>query len=251
MTENLDNAKLHVLVFEHERTADAALVGECLDAVGIEYSVVGPETGIPVPESISTFDGLIVLGGSPGPTDDEIAPWMPAVRTLIREALDKRIPYLGICLGAQLLAHVAGGVVELSAAGPEVGLVDMKLTKAGREDQLLGGIDGDVMALQWHWLEIVSLPAGSVSLCSSERCANQAFRVGENAWGVQFHMEALARTAIQWCIESAEQLAEMHIDPVAEIIVPIQEAEPDLIERWSLVTNRWIDVVKENATIAA
>ena len=242
---------MRVLVVEHERTADAALVGEQLDAANIDYTVVGPEIGVQVPDSLEGFDGLIVLGGSPGPMEDDAAPWLPGVRALIANALNIQMPYLGICLGAQMLAHVAGGNVETMEAGPEVGLVDMKLTEAGRRDELLGGLDGDLSALQWHWLEIVALPAGSVTLCSSENCANQAFKVGPNAWGVQFHMEAVARTARQWCDESVDRLAELKIDPQTDIIDPFDGIEPSLKSRWSMVTNRWIDVVRENSRIPA
>lgn len=246
-----ENARLRILVVEHERTADAALVGEQLDAANIGYTVVGPEIGVQVPDSVEGFDGLIVLGGSPGPMEDDVAPWLPGVRALIADALDTRVPYLGICLGAQMLAHVAGGNVETMEAGPEIGLVDMKLTEAGRKDELLGGLDENPVALQWHWLEVVALPAGSVTLCSSEGCANQAFKVGPNAWGVQFHMEAVARTARQWCDESVDRLAELKIDPQTEIIDRIDSIEPSLKSRWSLVTNRWIEVVRENSRVTA
>ncbi|MGL3805710.1 type 1 glutamine amidotransferase [Paeniglutamicibacter sp. R2-26] len=251
MEPNNEDAGLRVLVVEHERTADAALVGEQLTAAGVDYTVVGPEIGVRVPGSLDGFDGLVVLGGSPGPMEDELAPWLPGVRELIAQALEERTPYLGICLGAQMLAHVAGGNVETMESGPEVGVVEMQLTEAGRRDELLGGLDGDLSALQWHWLEVVSLPAGSVSLCSSEACANQAFKVGPNAWGVQFHMEAVTRTARQWCDESVERLAELQIDPETEIIERFEDLEPSLKSRWSLVTNRWIDVVRENSRVLA
>ncbi|WP_164520454.1 type 1 glutamine amidotransferase [Specibacter cremeus] len=246
-----EEAKLNVLIVEHERTADVALVGERLARAGVRTRLVGPETGSEVPASSAGFDGIIVLGGSPGPVDDDRAPWLPGVRTLIQDALLHNVPLLGICLGAQLLAHVAGGTVDTIAAGPEVGLVDMRLTDDGVADPLLGGIGGPLQALQWHWLEVTSLPAGSVSLCASDGCRNQAFRVGPNAWGVQFHLEAVERTARQWSLESGDTLAGLGIDPETAIIARFVEAEPALRERWSLVADRWIDVVRDHARVCA
>ena len=150
-------------------------------------------------------------------------------------------------LGAQMLAHVAGGNVETMEAGPEIGLVDMKLTEAGRKDELLGGLDEKPVALQWHWLEVVALPAGSVTLCSSEGCANRPSRSARMPGAVQFHMEAVARTARQWCDESVDRLAELKIDPQTEIIDRFDSIEPSLKSRWSLVTNRWIEMIRENS----
>lgn len=247
MTRTEQDSRLRVLIIEHERTADAALVGECLDAANVESTVVGPEIGVAIPASADGFDGIIVLGGSPGPGDDTDAPWLPGVRELMAQALEASTPLLGICLGAQLLAHVAGGTVREIAGGPEIGLVELQLTDEGRKDPLLGGIGDTANALQWHWLEVSSLPPGSTVLCSSTECENQAFRVGANAWGVQFHMEALARTARQWSLESAETLAELRIDAEPEIIEKVERAEAALRSRWSMVTRRWIDIVRDHA----
>ena len=166
-----------ILVVEHEANAGAGVVGRSLQAAGARLDVFGPEAGIAIPADLTGFDGLIVLGGSPGPTDDDSAPWLVDARRLVAEALDAHIPYLGICLGAQILAVVAGGVVS-DAAVPEVGLTDLELTSEASEDPLLGGLGDGLRAMQWHFLEVTELPAGSVSLCRSDACRNQAFRVG-------------------------------------------------------------------------
>ena len=101
-----------MLVVEHEADAAVQRVGKVLVADGAELDIVGPEAELPFPESLAGYDALVVLGGSPGPEDDERAPWMPRVRALVREALDTGLPYLGICLGAQILSVEAGGTVE-------------------------------------------------------------------------------------------------------------------------------------------
>lgn len=242
------NELVTVLVVEHERDADAALIGERLDAAGITQRVVGPDRAVPVPRSAAGVDGVLVMGGTPGPTNDEQAPWLPSVRALIADCLTTRTPYLGVCLGAQLLAHVAGGTV-VSATRPEVGLLCVEPLAAAADDPLLGGLQGRAAALQWHWLEASRLPAGSVPLARSERCANQAFRVGDAAWGLQFHLEALPRTARAWVAQDREGLLALELDG-SDIVRDVSEAEAGLRSTWSDVIDRWIGVVAGRRTRA-
>ncbi|OZB76555.1 MAG: hypothetical protein B7X41_21735 [Microbacterium sp. 14-71-5] len=232
-----------ILVVEHEANAGAGVVGRSLEAAGARLEVVGPEAGTAIPAALSGFDGLIVLGGSPGPTDDDDAPWLVDARRLVAEALDAQTPFLGICLGAQILAVVAGGAVS-DAAVPEVGLTDLELTPEANEDPLLGGLGDDLRAMQWHFLEVTELPSGSVSLCRSDACRNQAFRVGAQAWGVQFHLEADAETARAWAEpESAvTDLARVNLSS-ADVIEPMRAHEAELSALWAVVARRWLDVV--------
>lgn len=242
---------LRVLIIEHEAGADPALVGERLELAEAQVTVAGPDRNVAVPESLEGFDALIVLGGAPGPTEDEKAPWLPAVRGLLSEALDREIPTLGVCLGAQMLATVAGSTVAPIDAGPEVGLVELEMTDAGRNDPLLGILAdaGPVRALQWHWLEAKSLPAGAEPLFTSAACSNQAFRIGPVAWGLQFHLEALTRSAEVWSDETATELEELGIDPNQQIIPAMSDAESDLRDTWSRVIDRWIRFAADRALV--
>lgn len=238
-----------VLVVEHEKDAGPGMLGEALRAEGAELIVVGPEAGAPIPSSLDGYDGLIVLGGTPGPLEDDIAPWLPAVRALVASALETELPQLGVCLGSQILAVVAGGRVS-EAALPEVGLGAFALTPAAAGDPLLGGLEasdgGPLRAMQWHLLEVTELPAGSSALASSERCANQAFRVGPAAWGLQFHLEADAATARRWVNDpgAAHQLAQFGVSTTS-ITEPMAAAEAILRDTWSAVAKRWLAMVRE------
>lgn len=236
---------VRILIVEHESNAGIGLVGECLAAAGHALTVVGPDAGAEVPVDPAGFDGVVVLGGTPGPTDDADASWLPRVRALIAACLEREVPYLGICLGGQMLAVVAGGTVEPTAS-PEVGLTPLRMTSAAVGDPVLAGLPADVAALQWHFLEISALPPGSVSLCESSRCANQAFRVGPSAWGVQFHLEALAATAAEWAREDNDDLRAVGLTP-ADVIEPMRRAEDRLREVWSGVAARWAAVAAANA----
>lgn len=232
-----------VLVVEHEANASIGLVGERIESSGIEMEMVGPEIGLEVPTSADGFDGVIVLGGTPGPTDDDDAVWLPRVRALIADCLDREVPLLGICLGAEMLAVVAGGSVGRVRNGAEIGLCDLSLTEAAVGDPLFDGLEGELKALQWHTLEIHDLPAGSVPLCSSTRCPNQAFRVGPMAWGTQFHLEGLASTAEEWARDDSDEMVAENLT-AEQVINPVQQHEPRLREVWSTVADRWLALLK-------
>lgn len=231
---------LSILIIEHERNAGASLLGERLTAHGARTTVAGPEAGRDIPESLADYDGLIVLGGSPGPLEDDAAPWLPRVRALMRDALDRELPLLGVCLGAQLLAVVAGGRVE-SARLPEVGVYGIDLTRSGEQDPLLGELAGPLRSLQWHFLEVTELPADAEHLASSPRCRNQAFRVGPAAWGLQFHLEAGGRNAEAWAAGSGDEIGRADTT-AARVIAETRAEEPRLREVWSQVADRWLAI---------
>ena len=110
---------------------------------------------------------------------------------------DRRKPYLGFCLGHQLLADALGGVCSLQAV-PEIGILGVELTADGRADPLFAGITPQIQCLQWHSVEVKIPPDGARVLASSESCSCQAMRVGDNAWGIQFHVELQESTIPEW-----------------------------------------------------
>ena len=244
----VEEIPLRVLVIEHEVDGGPALLGERLQAANALVTVAGPHLEVDIPRSLDGFDALVVLGGSPGPTDDDDAPWLPSVRKLLADALEQRVPTLGICLGSQLLATVAGGHVDRIERGPEIGLHELEFTDEGRRDPLLSVLTATevtavpLKAVQWHYLEAKQLPPGSVPLMSSQACSNQAFRVGERAWGLQFHPEALGQTSVDWSKLDAKALVRLGIDPLTQLIEPITLAEPTLRSTWSTLFDRWIEL---------
>jgi GMP synthase (glutamine-hydrolysing) len=241
-----------VLVVEHERSVDIALVGKRLAAAGVVTETVGPGRAIAVPERLDGFDGLVVLGGRMDPDDDTGAPWLPAVRDLLRRAIRLQVPTLGVCLGAQLLGMAAGGRARPIPAGAEVGLHRVRPTAAAGDDQLLHHLVPDGrQALQWHWWEVADLPESCdgqpvTVLAESDRCPVQAFVVGEVVWGLQFHLEALARTAEAWAASGPERLVDLGMDP-DRVVADVAAAEAELVDSWSPVVDSWAAVVTARA----
>lgn len=233
----MSNAR--VLVVEHQADAGLGLFMSSLVENGLELDQVGPELGVPLPETLDGYDALIVLGGSMGPTDDEQAPWLPTARALLASGIEQQIPTLGICLGSQLMTAALGGRVRTNPEGPEIGLCSVDFSDEAAGDPLFGELSGSaVPVVQWHWLEAEQLPEGAEVLASSPLCRNQAFRVGPRAWGVQFHPEALGQTASDWADMDAQSLADLGI-AADEMVAEVRAAEPALSETWSGVAARF------------
>lgn len=151
-----------------------------------------------LPETLEGFDGLVLLGGGLMPDDDERAPWLPAERRLAAEAIDRDLPTLGICLGAQLIAHVAGGEVRAKHGPTERGATVIRANDRGRQDALLSAcVDGAPM-IENHEDMITRLPPEAELLASSDEVENQAFVIGTHVRGVQFHPEASAADLANW-----------------------------------------------------
>lgn len=182
-------------VVQHTVTEGLGALAEWLPAIGVDVHPTHPYLGNRVPPSVEG-DALIVLGGPMGAYDDDAAPWLPSVRELLASAVDDGVPTIGICLGAQLLAVVAGGKVERGAAGPEIGLGEVTVPTG---DELLS--PGVMPVVQWHHDTITDLPDTVEVLASSELYPVQAFRVGEVAWGLQFHLEATTDMVRGWAAE--------------------------------------------------
>ncbi len=239
-----------VLVVEHQGNAGLGLFGERLAGSGVELVVVGPDTGSPVPESLDGIDALLVLGGAMGPDDDDRAPWLPATRRLLSSGVERGIPTLGICLGAQLLATATGGHVRSMPQGPEVGLCAVRFEADAATDPLFGGVadlgDDGVPVVQWHWLEADELPGSASVLASSGACGNQVFRIGDRAWGVQFHPEALGATAADWAVEDRQGLVELGLEEDS-VVGEVRAAEARLREIWGGLADRFAALAREGA----
>ena len=170
--------------------------GNLLDHLTIPYAVHHPYRGDTLPE-IATITALIVLGGAMGALDDARFPFLTELKTLIGSVVSARIPYLGICLGGQLLAAALGAEVVYHR-WEELGALDVSLTEEGRKDRLFEGISEEFKSFQWHH-DSFDIPVGGVLLASSAACPHQAFRIGESAWGVQFHPEVTEPIIRAWC----------------------------------------------------
>jgi GMP synthase (glutamine-hydrolysing) len=137
---------------------------------------------------VGRYHALIVLGGPMHVTDQHRHPHLQTELAAIEAALRQGKPVLGICLGAQLLAHVLGAAV-CRHRQHEIGWYQLATTPAARSDPVLGHLGERTPVFQWHACTF-ALPAGAEQLARTETCEQQAFRFGSNVYGFQFHMEA-------------------------------------------------------------
>jgi GMP synthase-like glutamine amidotransferase len=235
------------LVVENDPTDDVRLLGEWLSGAGLELEVVRPHTGEALPSDLEGYAALVVLGGAqdayPGPAGERAAPWFDQLESLLRKAVRTATPTLAICLGAQLLATAHAGTVEPAAAGPELGAHLVAKRDAAEKDPLFGPLPMLPDVIQWHHDEVTELPLGAVLLASSTKYGVQAFRVGEAAWGLQFHVECDTAMLAGWVDSNPELLAAQGLD--GEVLVAYANAlTDDLFEVWHPFATRFAAVAR-------
>jgi GMP synthase-like glutamine amidotransferase len=211
----------NVLVLQHEIIEPLGVFEDFLRADGATWQVVELDEGETIP-SLEPFDAMFVMGGPQNVWQEDLYPWLRDEKAAIRRfVVEMHRPFFGICLGHQLLADALGGRVQ-KAGTPEQGLTRVWKTDEGARDPLLRAMGDPFTALQWHGAAVVGLPEGSAVLAQNEACPIQAFRYGDRAYGVQFHIEVTKNTVIDWS---------KHIRPVmseVELAREVDAAYPDL-----------------------
>lgn len=190
----------------HGPSVPGGVFDEVVEAAGheLERWLVPQHTA---PRPVSEYDAVMVFGGSMHPDQDDHFDWLAHEEDFLRSVLEKDVPALGVCLGAQMLARAAGARVA-PASAPEIGWFEVELTPEGRADPVLEALPERTTAFQWHSYTF-GVPDGGAELARSAVCT-QAFRRG-SAWGIQFHAEVTLEMARAWIEEEPHELP----DPVA------------------------------------
>ena len=207
---NNNNGKILLVV--HQNTSNPGRVARQLRAMGYEMDIRQPSGGDALPATMDDHAGAVIFGGPMSANDDHL----DFVRTeidWIETVLASGKPYLGICLGAQMMVRTLGGEVRLHDEGlVEIGYHAIKPTDVGRDL-----FENPMCVYQWH-KEGFDLPKGAQLLAGGNRFDHQAIKYGDNAYGIQFHPEVTNATMIRWLTNAAHMLelpgAQAHVDQV-------------------------------------
>jgi GMP synthase-like glutamine amidotransferase len=188
-------------VVQHVDHEGPGLIAGALDEAGHRFEVVRPDRGDALPDR-GSIAGLVVMGGPMGVHEVDAHPWLAPERALIAAAVGDGVPVLGVCLGAQQLAAALGADVTTGPSA-EVGLGHVELTAAGRRDPVLGPEYGGLAqttlpCVHWHQ-DTFTIPDGAVHLAATRVFPHQAFRWGDRAYGLQFHVEVDGALSEAWC----------------------------------------------------
>lgn len=217
-----------MLVVQHQEDCPPAWVGEWLVEAGCRLDVRHPYRGDDLPDDLVGHDGLLVLGGSGNAHEDDRYAWFPSTRALVRDAVTRGTPTLGICLGHQLVAVALGGESRRNPLGTQLGLLGVGWTEAAGEDELFGDVPGE-RGLFWNDDVVVTAPEGTVALARTPGGELQVARFAPAVWGVQLHPEVDERVLQPWADEDRDRHDEGLVDSV---LAQVAERRADLVAGW-------------------
>ena len=183
------------LVIMHVESEGPGTLGEFLQSYGFRLQTVKLHKEEKLPRSVQQFDAIVSMGGHMSVRDEALYPFLKDEKEFLRKAIDKNIPILGICLGAQMIAHACGAAVE-PANEKKVGWKNVFVTGEGRKDILFQGLPDILQVFQWHE-DTFEMPHGGTLLATGKECPHQAFRY-RNAYGFQFHIEVTENILTEW-----------------------------------------------------
>lgn len=229
-----------VLVIQHQETCPPARVGAWLEGSGLTLDVRRPDLGDPVPGRLE-HDGLLVLGGTVGATDDQDGPWLPATRALVAHAAGRSRPVLGICLGHQIAAVALGGRIGRNPSGHTVGLHEVTRTAAGDGggDPLAAALAPTSAVPQWNTDVVLELPDGSEVLAHNDLGDLMMVRFAATVWGIQGHPEASADMLAAWATTNPPPA---DVDREA-MLRRVTEGAGEVVASWRPVVEAWAALV--------
>ncbi|ADH61036.1 glutamine amidotransferase class-I [Thermoanaerobacter mathranii subsp. mathranii str. A3] len=196
---------MQVLIIQHVRQEGPGLIAEIFSKKGWKLDIrIMDQPGTILPKKVADYKAVIILGGPMGAYEEPKYPYLYQVQELVRDAIERQIPILGICLGGQLIARALGATVKPNSI-KEIGWYKIHLTEAGKKAFLFRDLPEEFWAFQWHG-DTFELPEGAVLLAEGDTCTNQAFAYQECAWALQFHPEVTPIIIDYWAEIYQEEL---------------------------------------------
>ena len=188
---------MRILVFQHIECEHPGMLRTCLSEHDVEWDAVELDQGEVIPD-LNDYDALLVMGGPMDVWEKNKYPWLVEEISAIRQAIDElKMPFMGVCLGHQLLAYAYGAKVGLGDKS-EVGVMPVRKTIDGKRSAFFCGLPDTMGTLQWHSAEVKTVPEGFQVLAESDRCAIQSLSYGNKVFSVQYHQEITETTVSDW-----------------------------------------------------
>jgi len=234
---------MRVLVLQHIACEPPGTYEDVLRARGATIRRIELDEGARLPDR-TAIDAIVCMGGPMSATDDSELPWLTEEKAFIADAVRAGTPFWGVCLGVQLLAASLGARVY-PGPKPEVGVLPVELTEEARADPVFSELPDEFLTLQWHG-DTFDLPDGAVRLAGSPAYPNQAFRFGEAAYGVQFHVEVSPDLAREWAaVPEYAAALERVLGPgaLADLIARLESHAGEMLGLASRLFERWLGAV--------
>jgi GMP synthase (glutamine-hydrolysing) len=231
---------VRILVLQHIACEPPGAYEDVLRERGATIHRVELDEGERLPDARG-FDAIIAMGGPMSVNDEEEHPWLRDEKQLIGDAVRAGVPFWGACLGVQLLAASLGARVY-AGSEPEVGLLPVTLSDAGRTDPVLEGLPDTFTTLQWHG-DTFDLPEGAVLLAGSAAYPHQAFRF-EQAYGIQFHLEVSLDMARAWAdVPAYAESLDRVLGPgsLPSLIDELGHVGPEMLDHGRKMFAGWLD----------
>jgi len=201
----------NIIILQHIDIETPGYILDLMNQDNFNLRTIELDKGEKIPSNLNQFDGMFCMGGPMDTWMEKDYPWLIEEKNKIKEfVVDLEKPYLGFCLGCQLLGEVLGGNVVKSTP-PEIGILDISMSKNYSSDYLFGEFNSSIKALQWHSYEVRDLEMNKdvTILGSSPTTKYQIFKYKNHAYGIQFHIEIKDNTVSQWgCVPEYEKALE-------------------------------------------
>ena len=191
---------MKILVLQHINIEDPGYIKDLMIKDGVNITTIELDEGEKIPNNLNFFDGMLCMGGPMDTWMEKDYPWLIEEKKKIKEfVVDLNKPYLGFCLGCQLLGEVIGGKV-VKTNNPEIGMLDVNFLDEKKKDILFADFPQKITSLQWHSYEVQELEKNKdvTLIASSKETKYQIFRYKNNAYGIQFHIEIKDTTVNDW-----------------------------------------------------
>ena len=205
---------MRILILQHIKIEDPGFIKDLMIKDGVELTTIELDEGEKIPSDLSKFDAMFCMGGPMDTWMEKEHPWLIDEKKVIKEfVVDLKKPYLGFCLGCQLLGEVVGGKVERTK-NPEIGMLNISFSNNKSNDALFSKFPDEITSLQWHSYEVQGLENNKdvTHLASSPETKYQIFKYQNHAYGIQFHIEVKDTTVGEWgCVPEYKSALEKQL----------------------------------------